>query len=352
MPRRVPSKNLATLPNSRRSRSPDPTARRSRSDDPGAHEWLSRIVGRAGAARDETPRRCAVGAVPAARRGLRGSARRHRHRRSDRGRRARDVLRRRAAARRHHRDARAPARVEPGHELRAPTLSAQRRRGRRRRGRLRRERLGQPLDRARRRGAGVGVPRRAALRHDHARATRPAARQRRAADHRPAQPFRHPRPRTELVRRRLRVGDRGRHGAAGRLRSRSRDHRIRPQPTGLLRGRARVGARRARRGSRHLVLTRHVEQLPRHDRRRPGRGEHRHVVRGEDAQAQLRRGDHRADALHRAHAEPHRSHRRYRPLPRGRNATHRAGRTSRRARPTTFASTVCASGARCRSSPT
>ena len=72
----------------------------------------------------------------------------------------------------------------------------------------------------------------------------------------------------------------------------------------------------------------------------------------QDAQAQLRRGDHRADALHRAHAEPHRSHRRHRPFPRRRNAARSRRRTSPRARPTTCASTACASGGRCRSSPT
>ena len=48
-----------------------------------------------------------------------------------------------------------------------------------------------------------------------------------------------------------------------RSRSRSRDDRIRPQPARLLRGRPRVGARRDRHGRRDLVLARHVEQLPR-----------------------------------------------------------------------------------------
>ena len=140
--------------------------------------------------------------------------------------------------------------------------------------------------------------------------------------------------------------------ARRRSRSRSRDDRVRPQPARLLRGRARVGARRARPGRRDLVLARHVEQLPDHDRRRPHRREHRHVVRGPHPQAQLRRGQHGADALHRPHPEPHRPHRRHRPLPRRRDAARRAGEHRRVPGRRRRASTACASAGRCRSSPT
>ena len=83
-------------------------------------------------------------------------------------------------------------------------------------------------------------------------------RPRRPADDRAAQPLRHPRPRTELVRRRVRARHDRRDRAQAAIRSRSRADRVRAQPARLLRGRARVGARRDRHGRRHLVLARDV----------------------------------------------------------------------------------------------
>ncbi len=101
--------------------------------------------------------------------------------------------------------------------------------------------------------------------------------------------------------------------------------RIRARPARLLCRRSGVGARGDRHGFGHLVLARHVVDVSDHDRRRQGRRQYRHVVRGPHPQTQLRRGDDRTDPFDHPDAKPHRSCRRCRHVPRTPDAPHRAG---------------------------
>ena len=153
----------------------------------------------------------------------------------------------------------------------------------------------------------------------HVGRAQPRARRRvraaRADGHRPGLASR--RPRRGLVRvARAAPGWRAR---ARREQHHRRAQRVRAFSARFLRGRSRVsvgrrGARTRDCGGRRACRRRTSSRPTTGAHRR----QHRNVVRGAYAQAQLRRGDHGPDVIHHLDAEPHRSHRRRRHVSRDR----------------------------------